>query len=378
MSVRIEDNRPRPAEAAFQEDLADRVAVMASRACESLYDEVAVCSRTAPGQTTATATPLACVARASMSTRSPVTTVPPGSAIATTRASTAEPARARRRSSAARRAVDSLTDGSMMHIFKNRWVLASRRGSPYRDSTRTIVGTTGGHSSCALNARMSDRAVLVRAERRNTPPLSRTSTDQPTRSSDRSRIRRAIASAVVCWRWLGSPTSAASSSRYRSASASASWRSSSARSAIWSSSEAGRSRCFSCSWRSSGRYTCTRGIRLTIHTSSEARVAHINEATEATKPSSHLRAAILNDDAGDGTMEARAPSSPSKLHGTFSSCGTASPLSTAAGTGAHINSATGRAKPLLKGADALAQVPENVQIRPALQHGGWCSPDDWR
>jgi hypothetical protein len=111
-----------------------------------------------------------------MSARSPVRTVPPGSAIATTSASTAEPARARRRSSAARRAVDSLTADSMMHIFKNRWVLTSRLGSPYSDSTRTIVGTTGGHNSCALKAPMSDSAVLVRAERRDTPPLSRTST----------------------------------------------------------------------------------------------------------------------------------------------------------------------------------------------------------
>lgn len=152
----------------------------------------------ASGQTTSTATLIACAASASMSARSPVTTVPPGSAIATTRASTAEPVRANRLSSAARRAVDSLTDGSMMHIFKNRWVLASRRGSPSNDSTSTIVGTTGGHSSCALSAPMSDSAVLVRAERRDTPPLSSTSTDQPTRSSDRSRIRRAIASAVAC------------------------------------------------------------------------------------------------------------------------------------------------------------------------------------
>ena len=34
--------------------------------------------------------------------------------------------------------------------------------------------------------------------------------------------------------------------------------------ATWSSSEAGRSRRFSSSWRSSGRYTCKRGIRLNI------------------------------------------------------------------------------------------------------------------
>jgi len=47
---------------------------------------------------------------------------------------------------------------------------------------------------------MSDSAVLVRADRRDTPPLSRINTGQPTRSSDRSRMRRAIASAVACCR----------------------------------------------------------------------------------------------------------------------------------------------------------------------------------
>lgn len=128
--------------------------------------------------------------------RSPVSTVPPGSARATTNASTADPARARRRSVAALRAVVSLTVGSTMHIFRNRSVLASRLGSP-RSDTRTIVGTSGGHSSCALSAPISESAVLVRAERRETPPLSRTSMGQPTRSSDRSRMRRAIASAVA-------------------------------------------------------------------------------------------------------------------------------------------------------------------------------------
>ena len=181
------------------------------------------------GQTTSSATLSACAASASVSARSPVTTVPSRSAIATTRALTAEPARARRLNSAARCTVDSLTDGS-------------RRGSPSGDSARTIVGTTGGHSSCAVNARMSETAVLVRAERRDNAPLSRTSTGQPTRSSDRSRIHRAIASAVFCWRRLGSPTAATSSSRERSASASATWRSSSARSATCRSSDAGRSR----------------------------------------------------------------------------------------------------------------------------------------
>ncbi len=55
-------------------------------------------------------------------------------------------------------------------------VFASRPASPCSDSTSTIVGTSGGHSSCAVNARMSETDVFVRAARRESPPLSRTST----------------------------------------------------------------------------------------------------------------------------------------------------------------------------------------------------------
>ena len=70
---------------------------------------------------------------------------------ATTSASTAEPVRERRRSSAARRATSTLTVGSMMHVLRNRLVLASRPESPCSDSTSTIVGTSGGHNSCAVS-----------------------------------------------------------------------------------------------------------------------------------------------------------------------------------------------------------------------------------
>ncbi len=82
--------------------------------------------------TSSTDTPRACAASASMSALSPVRTVPPGSASATARASTADPARARRLSSAARRATTAVTSGCTMHVFRNRFVLASRAGSPGR------------------------------------------------------------------------------------------------------------------------------------------------------------------------------------------------------------------------------------------------------
>jgi len=75
-----------------------------------------------------------------MSALSPVRTAPPGSAIATTSASTADPARARLRISAARRAVVALTDESTMHVFKKRSVFASRLSFPYSDSTSANLG----------------------------------------------------------------------------------------------------------------------------------------------------------------------------------------------------------------------------------------------
>ena len=61
-----------------------------------------------------------------MSALSPVRTVPPGSARATTTASTADPCRARRRSSAARRAVLSVTTASMTQVLRNLFVVESR------------------------------------------------------------------------------------------------------------------------------------------------------------------------------------------------------------------------------------------------------------
>lgn len=49
-------------------------------------------------------------------------------------------------------------------------------GTPCSDSTSTIVGRSGGHNSCAVRARISETEVFVRAARRESPPLSRTST----------------------------------------------------------------------------------------------------------------------------------------------------------------------------------------------------------
>ena len=99
-----------------------------------------------------------------------------------------------------------------MQAFRSRWVFTSRLGSPNNDSTSTSVGTVGGHMPCALKDLNSDSATLVRPDNRDTAPLSSTSTDQPAFFNDASRIRLTIASACACWRALGSPTSAASSS----------------------------------------------------------------------------------------------------------------------------------------------------------------------
>lgn len=164
-------------------------------------------------QTGSTSTSWAYAARASRSSVSPVRTVPSGSASATTSASAAEPRPARRRSSAALRASPSGTRCSRMHIFTKRFVLASRPGRLWSDSTRTTVGRTGGHSCSARSDRMRASARVERSARRLTPPLSRMSKAHPAWFTFRSRTRRTIASARDSCRAVGSPTSWASSAR---------------------------------------------------------------------------------------------------------------------------------------------------------------------
>jgi len=77
-------------------------------------------------QTFSTLTRVAWSASASRSSRSEVSAVPPGSAKATTSASTAEPRRACRRSSAARRASGSGISSTTSHVFRKRFASASR------------------------------------------------------------------------------------------------------------------------------------------------------------------------------------------------------------------------------------------------------------
>lgn len=67
-------------------------------------------------------------------------------------------------------------EGSTMHVLMKRFTFASRSGRPWRHSTSTTVGTTGGHRSAATRPRMSASAWAFLAASRVTPPLSRTST----------------------------------------------------------------------------------------------------------------------------------------------------------------------------------------------------------
>lgn len=120
-------------------------------------------------------TPFALSARAWRSLTSLVRMVPPGSASATTRASAADPRAARRRSSAARRASRCGTTASTRQVLRNRLMFASRPGRPGHDSTMTMVGTIGGHSSTLRNEWINARARVERSASRLTPPLSRTS-----------------------------------------------------------------------------------------------------------------------------------------------------------------------------------------------------------
>ena len=117
----------------------------------------------------------ACEASASRSRGSDVRTVPPGSAPATTSASTAEPRRACRRRKAARLASRSPTSSTMSHVLRNLFAAASRPACPWRHSTRTTGGTVGGHKPSSRSARISAATDRDRSARRLTALESRTS-----------------------------------------------------------------------------------------------------------------------------------------------------------------------------------------------------------
>lgn len=164
------------------------------------------------GYTDSITTPAAWLASASRSPGSPVSTVPPGSAIATTNASTADPVPALARRYPARRAVRSETTGSTSQVFSKRLMFVSVRAAPEVDSASTTVGTMGGHRFSTLSAAISAAARRVRWLSRLSPPESSTSTNQLARAAARSRIRRAIVAARARSRADGSPTSAVRSS----------------------------------------------------------------------------------------------------------------------------------------------------------------------
>jgi hypothetical protein len=124
-------------------------------------------------QTRTTSTPVACPAKASMSRASDASAIPPGSANATTRASTAEPRRASRRGSAVLRANDSGTDSAMSQVLRNRFSTASCPACPRRHSTRTGDSTFGGESPALRKASIGANASRERSASRVTPPASR-------------------------------------------------------------------------------------------------------------------------------------------------------------------------------------------------------------
>jgi hypothetical protein len=105
-----------------------------------------------------------------------VSTVPPGSANATTRASTADPRRASRRSRAARRARDSGIASAMSHVLRNRFSFASRPACPCKHSTRTNAGIVGGHRPSSRRATIRARARRERSASWLTAPESRINT----------------------------------------------------------------------------------------------------------------------------------------------------------------------------------------------------------
>ncbi|MDQ1446201.1 MAG: hypothetical protein QOI20_2665 [Acidimicrobiaceae bacterium] len=132
-----------------------------------------------PDQSVSMATPWACSAKAWRSARSPVSTVPPGSATAATTASTAEPRLAFVRNEAARRANASGIASRTSQVRRKRFAAASLGPSPLKLSTRTTLGTSGGHKPSSRSARISASARGDLSESRVTAPESRTSTSSP-------------------------------------------------------------------------------------------------------------------------------------------------------------------------------------------------------
>lgn len=91
-------------------------------------------------------TPLACAASASRSSGSEVSTVPSGSANATTSASMADPLRASRRKPAARRASASGAASATSQVSSNLFSFPTRLACHCRHPTNTTAGTIGGHN----------------------------------------------------------------------------------------------------------------------------------------------------------------------------------------------------------------------------------------
>ena len=116
-------------------------------------------------------------ASAFRSSGSDVSTVPPGSANATTSASTADPRRASRRSCAARLASVSGTATAISQVLRKRFSFASRPGCPWRHSTRTTAGTVGGHRPSSRRATINASALRERSANRLTAPESSINTN---------------------------------------------------------------------------------------------------------------------------------------------------------------------------------------------------------
>ena len=137
------------------------------------------------GQARWTRTSTAYAASERRSPRSLPSTSPPGSAIAMTRASTAEPFWAWVRSDAARRAMRSGTSSAMSHVFRKRFTFTSEPCLPVRHSTRTTDGTTGGQSPVRRKARIFASESVFRRASPVTPPESKTSLlNRPARDDD--------------------------------------------------------------------------------------------------------------------------------------------------------------------------------------------------
>ena len=192
-------------------------------------------------------------AKAPRSPGSEVNTMPPGSAAATTRASTADPFFAQVRSQPARRVSPTSITSNTSQDLSKRFTRASLPAWPCKHSTNTGDGTTGGQRPSRMNFSTRSAARGTLRNRNEMPPESTTRATQLAACSEGRNAWSTISLAQASSSGVDGPTSARSISKYSSPALISSRRRSSSRTAFCNISEAGKPCSLTAACRSSGK-----------------------------------------------------------------------------------------------------------------------------